>query len=57
MGPPPKTSKFKLTNNHTCFTTSFIVITLFSETDNILKNVPTFMMNMGNILHKGVSPT
>ena len=57
MGLPPKKSKFKVTNNHTCFTTSFSVITLFSETDNILKNAPTFMMNMGNIVHKVVSPT
>ena len=37
--------------------TFFTSITLFCRTDNIMWNIPSFRMNVGNILHNNVGST
>ena len=37
--------------------TSFKSITMYSETDNILRNTTSFRVNVRNILHNIVNPT
>ena len=37
-------------------TTLFTSITMLCVTDNILRNIPSFMLIVGNILHNIVSP-
>ena len=34
--------------------TLFKSMTMFSGTDNILRNIPSFKLNMGNILHNNI---